>query len=118
MPHDLPTKGKKSFNDFYYNDLYEKGLVSDVGKPLWQTRHTIVAKHIAHQKTRGGSRNLILISDMSFLVNFRLKKPFGRSHKNNEGYSDSRVDHSLTPCYIARYRQTVGFCTDAHVGPL
>jgi hypothetical protein len=40
MPHDLPTEGKKSFNDFYYNDLYEKGLVSDVGKSLWQTRHT------------------------------------------------------------------------------
>jgi len=52
----------------------------------------------ARQKTRGGSRNLILISDMSFLVDFRPDKASVKSHKNNEGYSDSRVDHSLTPC--------------------
>jgi hypothetical protein len=52
----------------------------------------------ARQKTRGGSRNLILISDMSFLVDFRPEKASGRGHKNNEGYSGPRVDHSLTSC--------------------
>ena len=52
----------------------------------------------ARQKTRSGSRNLILISDMSFLVDFRPKKTSGGGHKNNEGYSGSRVDHSLTSC--------------------
>jgi hypothetical protein len=39
----------------------------------------------ARQKTRGGSRNPILISDMSFLVDFRPEKASGRGHKNNEG---------------------------------
>jgi hypothetical protein len=38
----------------------------------------------ACQKTRGGSRNLLLISDMRFLVDLRTEKTFVRSRKNNE----------------------------------
>jgi hypothetical protein len=37
------------------------------------------------QKTHGGPRNLILISDMSFLVDFRPEKTSREGHKNNEG---------------------------------
>ena len=70
-----------------------------------------------HQKTRGSSGNLILISDISFRVDFRPEKSSGRGYKNNEGYSDSRVEHSLKYCCTKRYRQTVGFCSDAHAGP-
>jgi hypothetical protein len=38
------------------------------------------------QKTRGGSKNLILISDMSFRVDFRPEKTSGRDYKNNGRY--------------------------------
>jgi hypothetical protein len=38
--------------------------------------------------------------------------------RKNEGYSDPRIDHSLTSCRTKRYRQTVGFCADAHAGPI
>jgi hypothetical protein len=39
----------------------------------------------ARQKTRGGSRNLMVISSMRFRVDFRPEKASGKHHKNTEG---------------------------------
>ena len=58
-----------------------------------------------------------MISDMSFLVDFRTERAAVRSRKNTGGYVDSRFFHNLTYCWIKRYFHTVGCYTDAHAGP-
>ena len=39
------------------------------------------------------------------------------SNKINEGYSDARICHQLTHCWIKHYFKTVGFCIDVHAAP-
>ena len=68
------------------------GMLEDREESTWtRVRIQTETYGFARQRTRGGSGNLILISDMSFLVDFRPEKASGRGHKNSEGYSDSAL---------------------------